>query len=97
MLKKYVIKNGTVLSILNGEETKADVLVEDGIITKIAENIETEEAEVFNAEGMYISTGWLDAHCHFANFVEGQGGISPQDDLLRQGVTYALDLGSLGP
>ncbi|MBQ1532283.1 MAG: hypothetical protein IIZ57_09100 [Solobacterium sp.] len=97
MLKKYVIKNGTVLSILNGEEKKADVLVEDGIITKIAENIETEEAEVFDAEGMYVSVGWLDAHCHFANYVEGQGGISPQDDLLRQGVTYALDLGSLGP
>ncbi|MCR5448615.1 MAG: hypothetical protein K6F23_04400 [Solobacterium sp.] len=97
MLKKYVIKNGTVLSILNGEEKKADVLVEDGIITKIAENIKTEEAEVFNAEGMYVSVGWLDAHCHFANYVEGQGGISPQDDLLRQGVTYALDLGSLGP
>ncbi len=97
MLKKYVIKNGTVLSILNGEEMKADVLVEDGIITKIAENIETEEAEVFDAEGMYVSVGWLDAHCHFANFVEGKGGISPQDDLLRQGVTYALDLGSLGP
>ncbi|MBR2843646.1 MAG: hypothetical protein IKF00_02170 [Solobacterium sp.] len=97
MLKKYVIKNGTVLSILNGEEKKADVLVEDGIITKIAANIETEEAEVFNADGMYVSVGWLDAHCHFANFVEGKGGISPQDDLLRQGVTYALDLGSLGP
>ena len=98
MLNKYVVKNGTVLSILNGEEKKADILVEDGVITKIAENIEIEEAEVIDAEGMYVTVGWLDAHCHFANFVEGQGGgISPQDDLLRQGVTYALDLGSLGP
>ena len=92
MLDKYLIKNGTLLSILNGEEKHADILVEDGIVTKIAENIEAAGAEVVDAEGAYVSVGWLDSHCHFANF-----GINPQDDLLRQGVTYALDLGSMGP
>ncbi|MBQ1467242.1 MAG: hypothetical protein IIZ27_02075, partial [Solobacterium sp.] len=92
MLDKYLIKNGTILSILNGEEKHADILVEDGIVTKIAENIEAAGAEVIDAEGAYVCVGWLDSHCHFANF-----GINPLDDLLRQGVTYALDLGSMGP
>ena len=92
MLDKYLIKNGTLLSILNGEEKHADILVEDGIVTKIAENIEAAGAEVIDAEGAYVCVGWLDSHCHFANF-----GINPLDDLLRQGVTYALDLGSMGP
>ncbi|MBR2668822.1 MAG: hypothetical protein IKE36_03390 [Solobacterium sp.] len=92
MLDKYLIKNGTLLSILNGEEKHADILVEDGIVTKIAENIEAAGAEVIDAEGAYVCVGWLDSHCHFANF-----GINPLDDLLRQGITYALDLGSMGP
>ena len=45
---------------------------------------------------MYVSTGWLDSHCHFANWGGDPVGISPVEDLLRQGVTYALDLGTLG-
>ena len=97
MLKKYIVKNGTLLSIMNGEECKADILVENGIITKIAENITDEQAEVFDADGMYVSVGWLDAHCHFANYGGDANGISPANDLLKQGITYALDLGTLGP
>ena len=96
MLKQYLVKNGTLLSIMNGEEQKADILVTDGVITEIAEHIEAPEADVIDAEGMYVSTGWLDSHCHFANFGGDSVGISPVEDLLRQGVTYALDLGTLG-
>ena len=96
MLDKYLIKNGTVMSVLDETCRKADILVEKGIVTKIAENIEPEGAEVFDAEGMYVSTGWLDSHCHFADYALGKG-IDPVDALLKQGVTYALDLGSVGP
>ena len=96
MLKQYLVKNGTLLSIMNGEEQKADILVTDGVITEIAEHIEAPEADVVDAEGMYVSTGWLDSHTHFANWGGDSIGISPVDDLLRQGVTYALDLGTLG-
>ena len=84
MLKKYIVKNGTLLSVLNGSEQKADILVENGIISRIGSNIEDAEAEVFDAEGMYVSVGWLDSHCHFANHGGDAIGISPEDDLLRQ-------------
>ena len=97
MLKKYLVKNGTVLSVLDGSERKADILVEDGIITRIEEDLCDSEADVFDAEGMYVSVVWLDAHCHFANPGGESIGIDPTEDLLRQGVTYALDLGTLGP
>ncbi len=96
MLKQYLVKNGTLLSILNGEEKKSDILVTDGVVTEIAEHIEAPEADVVDAEGMYVTTGWLDSHTHFANHGGDSIGISPVDDLLRQGVTYALDLGTLG-
>ena len=96
MLKQYLVKNGTLLSILNGEEKKSDILVTDGVVTEIAEHIEAPEADVIDAEGMYVTTGWLDSHTHFANHGGDSIGISPVEDLLRQGVTYALDLGTLG-
>ena len=95
MLNRYLIKNGTLLSITDGSEKKADILVEDGKITKIAETIEAPSAEVFNASGMYVSVGWLDAHCHFAN-PESSFKVDPVNDLLCQGVTYAVDMGTAG-
>ena len=96
MLKSYIIKNGTLVSILDGSEKKADILVENGVITRIEEKIEAPLAEVFEAEGMYVSVGWLDAHCHFTA-IGDRASIDPVQDILRQGVTYALDLGTSGP
>ncbi len=96
MLDKYLIKNGTILSIFDGTESRQDILVENGIVAKIAPSIDAPDAEVFDAEGMYVSTGWLDSHCHFM-MLEGKLAMDPETYLLRQGVTYAVDMGCLGP
>ena len=95
-MDRYLIKNGTLLSILDGSERKADVLVENGVITRIAENIEAPGTETFDAAGMFVTVGWLEAHCHFLR-PGGAVSLDPTDDLLRQGITYALDLGTVGP
>ena len=97
MPQKYLIQNGTMVSILDGSETRADILVENGIISRIAPNIEPNSAETIDAEGMYITTGWLEAHCHFLSPERSPVSLDPVRDLLQQGVTYALDLGSVGP
>ena len=96
MLDSYLIKNGTLVSILDGKEKKTDILVERGIIARIGEEIEASEMEVIDASGMYITIGWLEAHCHFTA-IGDRASIDPVDDLIRQGVTYALDLGTSGP
>lgn len=96
MLNRYLIKNGTLMSILDGGEEQCDILVEDGRIARIARQIDPAGAEVLDAEGMYVSAGWLDAHCHFARIGDSTG-IDPYRDLLCQGITYAVDLGTLGP
>src|SRR5699024_8123962 len=85
-----------LVSILDGKEKKADILVERGIIARIGEEIEASEMEVIDASGMYITIGWLEAHCHFTA-IGDRASIDPVDDLIRQGVTYALDLGTSGP
>lgn len=95
-MDRYLIKNGTLLSILDGSERRADVLVEDGIITRIGSDLDAPGAEVFDARGMYVTVGWLEAHCHFLR-PGGTISLDPNEDLLRQGITYALDLGTVGP
>lgn len=42
----------------------ADILVENGVITKIAPNIENNEAKVFQFNGASVSPGWVDMNCH---------------------------------
>ena len=96
MLKQYLIKNGTLLSILDGSERSADILVEDGVVIKIAAGISAPGAEVLDAEGMYVTAGWLEAHCHFAA-QENRIALDMENDLLRQGISYALDFGTSGP
>ena len=88
MLEQYVIKNGTLVSILDGTEQKKDILVENGIITKIASDLEAPQAEEIDASGKYISVGWLDAHTHFACLDDT--GIDAERDLLMQGITLSL-------
>lgn len=96
MLSSYVLKNGTVVSVMDGRERKTDILVEGGKITKIAENIAAPGAEPIDCAGMYVSVGWLDSHCHFTRIGE-KISIDAEKDILSQGVTYAVDMGSLGP
>ncbi len=102
MLNKYLIKGGVILSVIDGTETHADIKVENGIITKIAPNIEPcIGIEVINAEGCYITTGWVDPHTHVGSVhTEGIGdgiGLNPYDQLLPNGITYAIDPGTSGP
>lgn len=56
-----LLKNGVILQ--DNKEVKADVLVEDGRIKEIAENIESDE-EVIDLSGKLISAGLVDVHVH---------------------------------
>lgn len=60
--------------ILVGEKEakKADLLAEDGIIIKISDEIQPEEAEeVHDVSGKWLFPGFIDAHTHFALEVAG--------------------------
>ncbi len=52
-------------SVFDGESfKKADVLVENGVITDVSTNIICENAEVINGEGCVLSVGFCDLHVH---------------------------------
>lgn len=96
MSESYLVINGKILSIADGSVSQADIRVENGSITEIGQNLAAGLGRVIDAAGCCITTGWLDAHCHFA--AKGSDiSIDPVRDILRQGVTWAVDMGTLGP
>lgn len=61
---KILIKGGRVIDPANKRDKIADVLVEDGRIAAVGENLPSEGAEVFEAEGKIVSPGLIDMHVH---------------------------------
>ena len=60
---RILIKNGTV--VRSTGRKKADVLVMDGRIAKIAPEIEAEADRVIDAAGCFVFAGFIDSHTHF--------------------------------
>lgn len=62
-----LIKNGTVITIANGNMENTDVLVRDGIITNVGKNLSAPRGvETVDATGKYVMPGIIDAHSHIA-------------------------------
>lgn len=63
-MSKTVIKDGKV--VIPGENFvgKRDILIEDGIITQIGNNIPIEGADIIDAKGCYVIPGIVDMHVH---------------------------------
>ena len=60
-----LVQNGTLHTMEDDNPIKADILVRDGKIAKIGQNIRPEqEIEIINAEGLHIYPGFIDAHSH---------------------------------
>ncbi|MFP7296064.1 dihydroorotase [Neobacillus niacini] len=60
---KLLIQNASYIAS-NGENKQADILIEDGIITKIEKQLEVSADRKVNAEGMIVSPGFVDLHVH---------------------------------
>ncbi len=58
---KTLIKNGTL--VLRDGEKKADILIEDGKISKISANIKA-DCKVIDASGKHVLPGFIDMHVH---------------------------------
>ena len=72
------IKNGTLHTAVSREPIKADLLIDNGKIVRIAENINEAGAEVIDAAGLNVYPGFVEAHCHIG--LDGYGiGYEGQD------------------
>ena len=61
-LMKLLVKNGTLVT---GEtQQKADLLIEEGRIARVAPHLEDSGAEILDAAGCLVFPGFIDAHTH---------------------------------
>ncbi len=73
MVKRLLLKNGTIVDPSQNLMAKRDVLIEqdegrgtrDGRILTVAENIVAEGAEVIDCAGKFVVPGLVDMHVHF--------------------------------
>lgn len=62
---KLLLKKGYVIDPSQGIEGEYDVLVENGRIKKVGEELFEPEAEILNVEGFVVTPGFIDIHVHF--------------------------------
>lgn len=61
-----LIKNGHLINPANGQDEKADIIIEGGIIKDIGKNLKPPTiTESINAAGMIVAPGLVDIHVHF--------------------------------
>ena len=60
-----LIKGGTVLTITKGVRENTDVLIEDGKISKIGQDLKAKSGiQTIDAKGKFVTPGIIDAHSH---------------------------------
>ena len=59
-----LIRNGRVIDPAQGVDRRADLLVRDGRIAAIGENLVADGAERLDASGCIVAPGFIDLHCH---------------------------------
>lgn len=58
-----LLKNGKILE--NSKLIKKDILIADGKIKKISDNIEEKCSETYDLKGKFVTEGLIDIHVHF--------------------------------
>ena len=61
---RLLIKGGRVIDPANDLDQIMDLLIEDGLISRIGINIDQNEVEVIEAQDMLVCPGFIDMHVH---------------------------------
>lgn len=86
-----LIKNGTIFDGTGEDGQKADILIRDGMISAIGENLGPAN-ETFHADGHIITPGFIDLHTHYDGQVSWDDALQPS---VNHGVTTAI-MGNCG-
>jgi dihydroorotase len=63
-VSRLLIKHGRVVDPTQRLDAGLSVLVVDGKVARLAERIEDKDAQVFDASGLVVAPGFIDAHVH---------------------------------
>lgn len=79
-----LLKNGVILTVTKGRLERGDILVLNGLISKIGEDITAPPGvKVVDVSGKYVIPGIIDSHTHIAlaGTNEGSEAITPEADV----------------
>lgn len=79
-----LIKDGRVINPAEKRDEITDILVQNGMIVEISDNIDVVADEVINAEGCYVMPGLIDLHVHLRD-----PGLTYKEDILTGGQSAA--------
>lgn len=63
-MSKILFKNGFIVDPENNKVKTMDVLVEEGRILDVKENIEVRDVQIVDCSGLYLVPGLIDMHAH---------------------------------
>lgn len=96
-MKRILIKNGTVIAPADGYHGETlDILIEDGVITRIEHGILADDVFVIDAKNLIVTPGFIDIHTHCFDTLTGLG-VDADLIGIKRGTTAVLDAGSAGP
>ena len=87
-----LIKNGLVKTMSEqGDMEKGQVLIENGKIKAVGYDLEAPaDAQIIDAEGMIVSPGFVEGHCHIGMWEEGIGFEGEDGNEMTDPVTPQL-------
>jgi len=87
----YLIKGATIVDGLGGQPYTGDIAVQNGKIADLG-HVSGEAKEVIEADGAYVTPGWVDVHTHYDGQVSWDDTIDPS---FSHGVT-SIVMGNCG-
>jgi imidazolonepropionase-like amidohydrolase len=88
-----LVRGGTVLTVTGGTLENTDVLVEDGIITRIGQGLSAPSgARVIDASGLHVMPGIIDAHSHMATSSVNEATVPISAEVSIEDVLDPTDL-----
>lgn len=93
-----LLKNGLILQGEN-DLIKRDILIDGKHIVKIAENIQIENSEVFNIDGLFVIPGGVDVHAHLRDpgFTHKETVQTGTMSASKGGITTIMTMPNLNP
>ncbi|MFH6605036.1 amidohydrolase family protein [Maribacter algicola] len=89
-----LFKNATVwTSEATGILENTDVLVKDGKIAKIGNNLNAGRAKIVDATGKHLTSGIIDEHSHIAALAINEGGHNSSAEVKMEDVVDPEDMG----
>ena len=61
---RLIIKNGIIINPAKNQHEKGDIVIENGKVLSVGGIAETADAEIFDAEGLFVTPGLIDMHVH---------------------------------